>query len=417
MKLIAKWLLAAVFLLPLLFILALGLALEDTPKLQARADLTPEKIARGKLIFRQNDPRRLKSGAIARVGLDQQELDLAINYLANQYADGVAGLRIDSKRALIDATLHLPANPLGQFLNLSLELGQTADIPRIDHLSVGKLWLPGVLAQPLLNFGLTLLQPAADRQAFADIVKHVQFQPRRLTVTYRWQADLPAKLRGVLLPVEDRKRIEVYQRKLAALSQGDKSSLSLTALTKPLFQLAAARSAGGDPVAENRALVLVLAFYVNHINLSKLVPQSGLWPSSLRRTVSLNGRDDLTKHYLVSAMLAAYAGTPLADAVGVFKEIEDARGGSGFSFDDIAADRAGTRLGEQAVASQARATKIQLLMANADEKQMMPATADLPESMPEAEFTRRFGGIEGKAYQQMMQDIEQRIAALPVNRD
>lgn len=74
-------------------------------------------------------------------------------------------------------------------------------------------------------------------------------------------------------------------------------------------------------------------------------------------------------------------------------------------------------MGEQAVASPALARKIQSILANADENQMMPATADLPESLSEAEFIRRFGGTDGEAYKQLMQDIERRIAALPVNRE
>lgn len=417
MKWIGKSLLLTVLLLPVLFGLTLWLAIDDTPKLQTRADLTPEQIARGKLIFRQNDPRRLKSGAIARVALDQQELDLAINYLANQYANGVAGLRIDKGRAHIDATLRLPRNPVGQYLNLTLELKQSSTLPDVDQLSVGKLRLPGVLAKPLLSLALNTLQPAADRQAFANIVKHVLFQPQRLTVTYRWQADLPGKLRGALLTPDDLQRLEAYQQRLAELSQADNKSVSLTDLSKPLFKLALQRSASGDPIAENRALILVLTLYVNQQRLIKIVPESRLWPRPIWRKVTLNGRDDLTKHYLVSAMLAAYSGTPLADAVGLFKEIEDSRGGSGFSFNDIAADRAGTRMGEQAVASPALAQKTQALMTSADEHQMMPATADLPESLSEAEFIRRFGGTGGEAYKQLMQDIEQRISALPVNRD
>jgi len=49
---------------------------------------------------------------------------------------------------------------------------------------------------------------------------------------------------------------------------------------------------------------------------------------------------------LLHSFMEAYYrdGTPLADAVGLWKELADARrGGSGFSFNDIAADRAGTR--------------------------------------------------------------------------
>jgi hypothetical protein len=56
-------------------------------------------------------------------------------------------------------------------------------------------------------------------------------------------------------------------------------------------------------------------------------------------------------------------------------------------------------------------------MATAQERDMMPVTIDLPEFMPEAEFNRRFGGIEGAPYRQMMEKIEQRVGALPVNQD
>jgi len=45
---------------------------------------------------------------------------------------------------------------------------------------------------------------------------------------------------------------------------------------------------------------------------------------------------------------------------------------------------------------------------------LMPFWSDLPEFMSEAEFKRRFGGIDAPAYRKMMQKIEQRVAALRV---
>jgi hypothetical protein len=99
----------------------------------------------------------------------------------------------------------------------------------------------------------------------------------------------------------------------------------------------------------------------------------------------------------------------------LYKEIEDSRHGSGFSFNDIAADRAGTKFGEQAVARKASARKLQhRILSGLDDGDLMPAWSDLPEFMPEAEFKRRFGGIDAPAYRKMMQKIEQRVAALPV---
>ena len=55
------------------------------------------------------------------------------------------------------------------------------------------------------------------------------------------------------------------------------------------------------------------------------------------------GRRDLAQHFVLSAFLAANSGTQAAEAAGLAKEVVDAQGPSGFSFTDIAADRAGIR--------------------------------------------------------------------------
>jgi len=141
-------------------------------------------------------------------------------------------------------------------------------------------------------------------------IKNVEFDHQRVIISYRWQNDLPAKLRGILLSPQDQQRIEAYQRRLTELTQTRKSRLNLTELTKPLFQLAQDRSNIGAADAENRALILVLAFYINQKDFNNIIPQSKIWPHPTWRTVLLNERDDFPKHYLVSAMLAAYSGTP-----------------------------------------------------------------------------------------------------------
>jgi hypothetical protein len=37
--------------------------------------------------------------------------------------------------------------------------------------------------------------------------------------------------------------------------------------------------------------------------------------------------------------------------------------------------------------------------------------------MPQAEFARRFGGVGGREYERMMQEIDRRVAALLGNAD
>jgi len=92
--------------------------------------------------------------------------------------------------------------------------------------------------------------------------------------------------------------------------------------------------------------------------------------------------------------------------------VADSRGGTGFSFHDLAADRAGTRLGTLALRHpqllQAR------LAGNLSEAQLLPPMDDLPESMDAAEFQQRFGGIGAPAYQAKLAEIESRLDRMPL---
>ena len=163
-------------------------------------------------------------------------------------------------------------------------------------------------------------------------------------------------------------------------------------------------------------MLVVLAFYVNGKGLAALVPSARGWPLAERRVVTLSGRTDFPRHFMISAALAATAGSPLADAVGLYKEVDDSRRGSGFSFNDIAADRAGTRFGEMAASGAGLARLQQLVARGPREADLIPDVRDLPEFLPEPEFLRRYGGIGAPPYRRMIADIEQRIAGLPLYR-
>jgi hypothetical protein len=192
--------------------------------------------------------------------------------------------------------------------------------------------------------------------------------------------------------------------------------VSLRVLLEPLLRLAAERPAA-DAVAENRAALLVLAFHVNGRGLTAVVPQARAWPRPVPRNVTLGGRHDFAQHFTVSAALAAHADSPLADAIGIYKEVEDARDGSGFSFADLAADRAGSVFGSQATRSAAAARTLQQrVLAGVVEADFMPDTDGLPERMHQPEFARRFGGVGEPAYRKMEQEVERRVGRLALYR-
>ncbi len=417
MRLLFKFILGVIVIAPLALAMALYLVFDSAPAIQRAAEISPANIERAKRILAQNDPRRLKPGVRRTIRVGEADLDLAANYLARQYAEGGARVELKPSRAVLSASLRVPALPYPAYLNVRTELAEAAALPRIEFLDLGRVRVPGPVAQWLMPRLLQIVLPEADLSAFAGVIEKIALREERAFLTYTWQSDLPGKVRAVLVPPEDRERLHAYHERLTAVSRSVVASRpSLVEFLVPLFAFALERSENGDVVAENRAVLLLLALHVNGRELGKIVPDARAWPQPRKNVIQLDGRADLAKHFIVSAALAAKAGGPLADAVGLYKELADAREGSGFSFNDLAADRAGTRFGEHAADPGTARALQQRLRAGVVERDLIPITADLPEFMPEREFVRRFGGVDAPAYKKMTAEIERRIAALPLYR-
>ena len=412
----------SLILLPAAVVLAVLLMLEDFPAISDGSALDPETFAQAQKILDDNDPRKLKSGAIKTLKISEADLDMAADYLAHRYARGDARLKLSDHglNLMVTVPAPLPGPLSGVYFNVEGLLRPSADgLPTFESLRIGRLPVPAWLANFAARQALEYVNGEEAVDVLAGAVKQVSIADRTLAVTYQWQSDLMARLSSAAIPEADLARLKVYEAKLVEVGTKAPKKVSLAQLLPPVFKLAGERSAaaGADPIAENRAAIAVLMFYVTHHGLEKLLPGAEPWPKAAVRTVKLNGRDDFPKHFIISAALSAAAGSPLSDAIGLYKEVKDSRGGSGFSFNDIAADRAGSRMGEMASASPEAARLLQQkLAAGPREPDLMPATSDLPEFMPEPEFKARFGGIGEPKYNLMMLDIENRIVALPLYR-
>jgi len=108
----------------------------------------------------------------------------------------------------------------------------------------------------------------------------------------------------------------------------------------------------------------------------------------------------------------------VSDAAGLLKEELDADiGGSGFSFADLLADRAGTTFADWATRDEATARAMQDRLASGFRvEEFFPPAADLPEGIPDAELQSRYGGVGGEDYRHLIEEIERRIAACAAYR-
>lgn len=404
-------------------VLAVGavlvLAIEGHPRVDRTAVLTPEHIERAKRIVKGQHQQRKQAGSLQGMRVLAQDVDTAANYLAGLYAGGSASVELEDFAARFALSVPLPVRAVPGFLNVQGRLAQTTDLPRLEDVRVGRLPLPDRLSNWLLEHALERLQRNPQRPVPIDALRAVRFSANAMNVLYTWDRTLPQQLRASMVGDPDAELLRPYQALLTERSHAQgRGPVSLTTLLQPMMQLARERAQESDAIAENRAALLVLTFHVLGERLSRTVPQAAAWPRPMWQRVTLAGRSDLAKHFMVSAAIAAHADTTLADAIGLYKEVEDARGGgSGFSFDDLAADRAGTRLGEAAAHDQRSAESLQARLAvGLSEPDIMPAVADLPSGLSAEQFARRFGDVGEAPFEAMQHEIERRIAALPIWR-
>lgn len=408
----------AVLLLPVLVLVGLlATALQHQATVGPGADVRPEDVARAVSLLRTHDPRQARPGQVSTALLRQRDLDVIFSHGAQRWIKAQGQVTLEPARGTLRLSTRGPDNPFGAWFNLELVLAETGSLPQLARVKIGHLPLPAWLAEwaaPHLAERLGLQREWA---LAGDIIRRVRFQPGQMLVTYAWQGDSINRLFDGLLSAEELARLRPYSDLLVGLAAraGHGWQLPLAQMLAPLFELAQQRSqSGNDPAAENRAALLALTLYANGRWLGHVSVAARNWPRPRPLQLLLAGRGDFTLHFLISAMLAAEGTTPLSRAVGVYKEVADSRGGSGFSFSDVAADRAGTRFGERAVKDP---LALQALVARGvSDADLMPRSDDLPEFMAEPEFLRRFGGVGAPAYNQMLAEIDRRVAALAFTR-
>ena len=98
-------------------------------------------------------------------------------------------------------------------------------------------------------------------------------------------------------------------------------------------------------------------------------------------------------------------------AVGVAKEMMDSAGGSGFSFVDLTADRAGTLFCIAATRDEASARAMQRMIRNGTAlEDYIPNTLDLPEGITSVDFKNEYGGLGGARTDELVKEIIRRLA-------
>jgi hypothetical protein len=188
------------------------------------------------------------------------------------------------------------------------------------------------------------------------------------------------------------------------------------------FSFAEDNSHNSDPVQANKAAVLALGIIfgdekIAKITHSEIEPEWRVQIESLRQRVTLRNRADSPRHYWVSAALVITTDESRAMTVGLGKELLDANpGGSGFSFVDLAANRAGILLALAATRDEtsARATQMMIVQEKLQADDYCPKIEDLPEGISRDQFQSVYGGIGGVITRELRSEIDRRMTTMAV---
>jgi hypothetical protein len=423
--------LAVLGLLLLLGGLALTVAaLEREPAVPERPPITSAEKRHLVGLFRGKDPRKVPPGETRTLRLSAQELDQLVAWTASVGLQARTTVSLAPGGVSGVATVGVPRT--GRWLNVTASTHVGIDQGRISvaepRLRVGRLTVPPLLLDLLAPFAVAGLQGDRDLRRVLPAVESLRVGAEEAVLTYG-RVDMPRGLIARLVWGEDASEAlqeAVYaqvDRLLEALPKVPEGDARFGAALETAFTLARDRSAGSSAVEENRAALLGLGIVLGHPRLAraageKLDDERADLAERLREHTTLRGRADWTRHFSVSGALTVVSAVAPSDAAGLLKEELDADGGSGFSFGDLLADRAGTTFAEVATRDEVRAAAVQARLAGGFRvDDFFPPADGLPEDIQDAELQSRYGGVGGALYRRTAEEVERRVSACAAYRD
>ena len=395
----------------LLFNLLLLFAIDDTPLLKMHQGLNRDDIQRAKQILHLTPEER---DQIKTIVLNQKDINIAVNYLLNHFFENTVQIQVGEQIIFAQIAVFVPKTIWGQYLDFSFKLLQTDTGVKIKSFKIGEISVPDPAANYLIP-AIAHTTPLRKYWQLADnYVKDIRFTPDGLQISYLGSMVQAAKQLAIQKHREY-PNLHLYQQQINDIvSQHDPAwRLSLMELLQPLFSSAYQRSTDDNAIQENRAVIIAVGSYIYKHELRRYLPLGLVYSTEYQ--VFAYKRIDIPQHFIASALLAAVDASLLSEQLAVDKELGDAEQGSGFSFIDLTADRAGTRFGQLAIASPKQARELQRQLSEAkDYTAIIPNIQGLPEQMDEPTFNSRFGNTGSQPYRDMIAEIDKRIADLPL---
>ena len=353
-----------------------------------------------------------------QVTLTETQVESLVGVLQRALPDFKGVVNITPIGGTINVTYAI--TDMGYFVNASA-LVLPGDSLRIEQVQIGDLTIPG-------RFLLRFLERTVNSYTQSEIatialsrVERVTMRSGELTLDVGRLDELLSELNVVASNMSVTEETELqrlaayYLRYISGreIALSDKPVSLIEYLREGMARAREQSRTSEDALLHNKAVILALAVYVGHHRVGNLVgdiqpdPNKALKP---RRGAVLHNRNDLARHFIISAALELLSEQGMSLAIGEFKELMDrGKGGSGYSFVDLAADMSGTEFARVAT-EPSTALRVQNAVARIQsELEIIPPIDGLPEG-----FTEQYQRVDSEAYLKEVKEIKRRMGLLPL---
>lgn len=338
-------------------------------------------------------------------------------------------LRLNSSAYAVSTAVSLTIIPGLVYVNAHcLLMPNQQDELAFSECKLGSLPVPGLMVE---YFFKGLARVFFGKEALVtlnNILKSATLSDEQVAVQFEKPSNLKDTVEGRLSDtfkvIQDLRQIapidgantQAINFYIAEIRQSAVNASTTAEVVGDVFAIAQQRSFTNDPVEENQAALWALAITLGAPDMARIVALPVDYSLALPSRFNLRNRLDLRLHFFISVGLRLASEKRLSINIGKLKEILDsAKGGSGYSFVDLTADKAGVELADFTLASEKNALRVQDILAkSADEGLFIPLLHDLPEGLNEAQFARIFGSEDDPRFREVESTIDERIAALPL---
>ena len=406
------------------------LAIGDTPLPHQNTIITAKSAQQAKQAIQRNIRQLGHRKQLVSLKLSNQELQSIIAIGQRTQSDLRVKSTISTHGISLDVSKKLSMSYFGSYLNISIFIPPSNNHLELSLLKIGQLELSGRLALYVVDNILTHYTGTP----LLSGIKSITTSAEQITINYSLPAGklrLGQNIKKIISqfstkhsPFGNALIVRHYYQKIIETANAlpENYDVSLVLFIRPLFQLANQRSKEyGKPNEENRAALLAITMYFGLYRIEYFIGQV-LTPAMRehKRThhITLAQRRDLAQHFIYSSTIEIFSNVQASDLIGELKELLDTSNkGSGFSFIDLMADRAGVRFSQLSTNHSQTANTVQrLVIGKFSEADLFPSIADLPEGLTQQQFDQDYQHLDSVPYLRLLSQINQHLETIPLYR-